>query len=283
MHEEIALNNISLDLASEKIVDRAKSLAEKLIKHNGHDTPPFSPYDYARFLGINEIIKTDLGDLSALVLRSYGGSTIKINKNHSLERQNFSCAHELGHLLLDELCQTNCIQPVEFRSYNPPVHKMAFMRAKERLCDIAATELLMPENIFKKYLCNLGTSISTIEKLANLFKVSLQASAIRTSELSIDPCMILLWKMNPKIQTKTIRLAWHNGPGRKKSMSNSVFPIVTQVNPPSSLHNAYQTEELIKCTKEFRTSNETMRVPMESKGIGRNDNRYVLSLAFLSR
>lgn len=204
------------------IIGRSKELTDRLIKSRGNDRPPFSPNEFAGLLGISEIVKADLGTLGAMILRTSGGYVIKINELHPVSRQNFSFAHELGHILLDELCIGNKLQPMEFRNFNPPAHLKAYARAKERLCDIAAAELLMPETIYKKYLSALGTSIDTIEKLANLFKVSLQTSAIRVSELSDEPCIAIMWNLKHKSQFENnlyvMEEGTWNGKNRRQSL-----------------------------------------------------------------
>jgi Zn-dependent peptidase ImmA (M78 family) len=254
-----------------------------LIGRRGNDKPPFSPYEFADFLRIKEIIQTNLGNLGAMLLRYNDGYVIKVNVNHFPSRQNFSVAHEIGHILLDELSQNTSITPMEFRDFNPQAHLKTYTEAKERLCDIAATELLMPEDIYKKYLICLGLSISTIEKLSNIFKVSLQASAIRTAELSSEPCMVIGWKLNSRSSSKMLRISWLNGPRKSQTCKDWYLPISTQVPYPSSLHTAYQKDGITKCFRAFKTNTGNKRVPMESKGFGRNETRFVLSLAFLSR
>jgi hypothetical protein len=245
--------------------------------------PPFSPNEFADFLRIKEIVQANLGNLGAILLRLNDGYLIKVNINHSPSRQNFSIAHEIGHILLDELVQNTNLTPMEFRTFNPQAHLRAYAEAKERLCDIAATELLMPENIYSKYLLELGISISTIEKLSNMFKVSLQASAIRIAELSTDPCMVIIWNLNSNSQSKILRISWHRGPGKNKISKDWYLPLSSQVSRPSSLHTAYEKDGNIKCFRIFKTNLGNKRIPVESKGYGRDKTRFVLSLAFFNR
>jgi Zn-dependent peptidase ImmA (M78 family) len=229
-------------------------------------------------LHIKNIVETDLGDMGAMLLRYNDSYLIKVNVNHLKSRQNFSLAHEIGHILFDELGETSSLEPIEFRSFDPQGQRIANVRAKERLCDRVATELLMPENIYSKYLTNLGISINTLEKLSNLFKVSLQTSAIRAAEVSNNSCIVMIWKMNQF--TKSINLAWQTGAKVTKTKKDWYIPVHKKVDFPSSLHTAFQKVDVVTCFKKFQTNEGEKRISMECKGFGRGEYRFVLSLAF---
>ncbi|GAG85471.1 unnamed protein product, partial [marine sediment metagenome] len=61
------------------------------------------------------------------------------------------------------------------------------------------------------------------------------------------------------------------------------MPLHTYVRPPSTLHKAYQDSSFVKSSRLFKCDNAVKRLPMESKGFGRGETRYVVSLAFLNR
>jgi len=274
---------LNLEQATSLIIERAGQLVDRLIVQRGHEKPPFSSEEYARFLGIKRIEKTDLGEASAILLKLHDGDIIKVNATHPPVRQNFSCAHEIGHVLLTELKLEACLEEVQFRTFNPQAQRIARARARERLCDAAATELLMPEMVFKKYLSGFAVSINSIERLANIFRVSVQAAAIRIAEASAEPCIALLWLSRPGNKSKALRLAWHVGPGNKSTGKANYAPVHTLVRHTSTLYRAYQGETLVKSSKLFRFGTATKRCPMESRGFGREERRYVISLAFPGR
>ena len=156
------------------------------------------------------------------------------------------------------------------------------MKAKERLCDVAATELLMPELIFRKYLTNFGVSIYAIERLANVFGVSTQAAVARIAEVSEEPCIALFWKLqgtNPN----AFKLWWQVGPRRNSGSKAYYAPVNKTVKYPSVLHKAYEHDSPVKCYRFFKQGTEVRRLPMESKAFGRGENRYVASLAFVDK
>ena len=271
---------LTLEQATSLIIERARQLVNRLVEQRGHDIPPFLPEEFARLQGIKRIEKADLRGTSAVMLRFQDGYVIKVNQNHNLARQNFSCAHEIGHNLLRELKIELNTENIEYRTFNPQAHRKARVRAIERLCDAAATELLMPELVFKKYLSGFGVSVHSIERLASIFKVSIQAAAIRIAEVSIEPCITFMWKPWLRTKSKRLRLAWCVGPGRNSRGKGYYIPLHTYVRPPSTLHKAYEYDSPVKCHKLFKRGTDVKHLPMESKGFGRGETRYVISLAF---
>lgn len=275
--------SLNFEEATSLIVERAKQLVNRLIEHRGHDRPPFLPAEFSRLQGIERIVKADLGKTSALLLRFHNGYVIKVNQSHNLARQNFSCAHEIGHILVSELKLERYIQSIEYRTFDPQGEQEARETARERLCDAAATELLMPESVFRKYLSGFGVSVHSIERLANIFRVSVQAAAIRIAEVSTERCIAFLWKPWTRNKSKVLRLAWRVGPGRESRGKANYVPVHTVVRHNSTLYKAYQDNSPVKCYKLFKLDNVVKRLPMESRGFGRQEWRYVISLAFPDR
>ena len=280
---QVAPVSLDLEQATSLIVERARQLVNQLVEQRGHGRPPFLAGEFAHLLGIKKIEKTDLGELSAVLLRFHGGYIIKVNRTHNLARQNFSCAHEIGHALLSELKIEPCIEEVEFRTFNPQAPAIARAKARERLCDAAATELLMPEAVFKKYLSGFGISIKSLEWLANIFRVSIISTAIRIAELSAEPCIALLWRLRPGTNSKTLWLAWRVGPGKKSKDKADYMPVHTLARHTSTLYKAYQEDRHVTSYKRFRLNAGEKRLPVESKGFGHGKTRYVISLAFPAR
>jgi len=268
---------INLEQATGLIIERARQLVNRLVEQRGHEKPPFLPEEFLPLQGIKEIVKMDLGEVSAVLFKLHDGDVIKVNANHHPVRQNFSCAHEIGHTLLSELKLEHYAENVEFRTFNPQALAMARAGAKERLCNAAATELLMPESIFRKYLLNFGIAINSVEQLAAIFRVSVPAAAIRIAEVSPEPCIALLWRQQ-RNKSKALQLAW---PRRKPLGKNHYTPVHKRVTPPSTLHKAYEYNSPVKCYKLFKVNNVVKNLSMESKGFGYGENRYVISLAFL--
>ena len=232
---------VTFEDAMNLAIGRAKQLVSCLIKERGHAKPPFRPEEFARLTSIKQIIKADLGKTSAVLLKFHDGHVIKVNQNHNLTRQNFSCAHEIGHNLLRELKIGLNTENIEYRTFDPQAPGRIVAKARERLCDIVATELLMPQMVFGKYLSGFGVSVHSIERLATTFRVSIRAAAWRIAEVSTEPCIALIWKPLLRTKAKVLRLAWSVGPGLKSRGTANYVPIHTVVRYPSMLHKAYDT------------------------------------------
>ena len=274
---------LNLEQSTSLIVEQARQLVSQLVEQRGHGRPPFLSEEYAPLLGIKRIEKADLGEVSAILIKLHEGDVIKVNQNHNSARQNFSCAHEIGHALLSKLKIEPCIEEFEFRTFNPQAPAIARAKARERLCDAAATELLMPEAVFKKYLSGFGISIKSLEWLANIFRVSIISTAIRIAELSAEPCIALLWRLRPGTNSKTLRLVWRVGPGKKSKDKADYMPVHTLARHISTLYKAYQEDRHVTSYKRFRLDAGEKRLPVESKGFGHGKTRYVISLAFPTR
>lgn len=99
-----------------------------------------------------------------------GGPAIIVNShNISIERQIFTVAHELGHLVLHKKAYTK----------NPKENKK-----EEKEADIFAAELLLPQKAFEsQWNASIGSEIyDRIIKIKVIFKVSFFAVLYRVSE-----------------------------------------------------------------------------------------------------
>lgn len=270
-------NTSVFEKASCLIIEKARKLTDQLIEQRGNSKPPFLPEEIAPLLGIRGIIKADLGETSAVLLRFRDGPIIKVNQNHYQNKCNFSCAHEIGHILFDELGLEPYIAGIEYRgTFDPQGQAFAYSNAKERLCDIAARELLMPEAIFKDHLLGFGLSVSSIPLLSKAFKASIHAVALRIEEVCPESCVILQCQLRKKRRSRTLHLS----NARRQSYCTLVN---SRVEPNSSLYKAFKTDNIVKGHRDFKISNEKKRLPIESKGFGYGENRKVYSLVFLER
>lgn len=266
--------------AKSLIIERVRQLLGQLFEKGRHEEPPFKPEELAQLLDIQKIVKTDLGKTNAMLLKSYNGFVIKLNKYHIASRQNFSFAHEIGHILFSELNLEKYIESTEYRTFNPQRNQNNRALLKEKLCDIASAELLMPKPIFTKYLSNYGISLQTVEQLADIFEVSPQSSAIRMTELSSKACLALLWKPLPINHPTGLRMAWRTGMGINARNKINYMPKNTNVKPKTIIYKAYEFKASTYTKIKFNINNKDNWLPIESKGFGHGDSRYVLSLAY---
>ncbi len=263
-----------------KVIDYARSLVNKYIDYRGHDNPPFITTDFLELLGVKEIVKANLGETSAVLLGFPDEYVIKVNINNHPYRQNFSCAHEIGHILLDKLEIERYTSHIQYRTFNPQKSRNLRANAMERLCDDVAAELIMPSDIFKKHLLNIGISVNAIERLSRQFLASLPAVAIRIAEVSPKPCIILRWAPYRNSKSQSLKLFRQINSGSLQKDNNNYIPMHALVSYPSTLHVAYHTDHITKSRKLFKNGNLKKSLILESKGFGSGETRYVISIAF---
>jgi len=273
---------LTLGEASALVVGRAHELVKQLTSATQRTDPPFNAREYARLVGIKGVVEADLGEVGAALLRYSDGHVVEVNRNHHPVRQNFSIGHEVGHIILDELNLTR-VEDTDFRTFSPQTHSRARSRTLEHLCDVAASELIMPEAVFKRYLSASAVSIQSVGRLATAFGVSFQAAAIRITEVSEEACLAILWNAWPKKRRKGFRVTWCVGPGKNLSWKRRGVPLHMLASNVSALGKAYDGDETVKSRRLFQLDGSVTRVFTESKGFGRGETRYVLSLAFPQR
>ena len=116
----------------------------------------------------------DFDNISVMVIISNENKSIYINENDSLNRQRFTVAHELGHIILHHESNEESYKEVDFRTNNG-------FDERESQANSLAAALLMPRTkaneIWKK--------LQDVDDFADAFKVSKQAASIRLENLRL--------------------------------------------------------------------------------------------------
>lgn len=178
--------------------------AQKLIKALGQDSPPFLPQKFARLRKIKRIEWVNPPNLAELA-PTKGGFILRvrneIGENRSLNdeeswarpfvgRENFSIAHEIGHTYFYDIDL-----PVPRRPLRDPGSI-----AEERLCDIFATELLMPRERFtndaQQWVQELAHPTMVLLELSKVYRATIRSVTKRAYELGLSD------------NTTTIRWDW---------------------------------------------------------------------------
>ena len=111
--------------------------------------------------------------------------TILVNRAFDAKEQRFSLAHLLGHFVLHKK-----LSPMFVDFLRPTEHKRndRVRQSLEREADEFAAELLMPEDIIRKYViekpCEVGAG-SVIHPIAARFGVSELTLALRLSQFGV--------------------------------------------------------------------------------------------------
>ena len=231
-----------------------KEEATKLLaKTNQHD-PPFNPERIAFLKDIKDIEDAQIKNISELVPIK-GGCSIRINpqavtgykkKNPptnglSLRSRRFTIAHEIGHTYFYQTTSKIPLRP--FGDYGSD--------GEERLCDVFATELLMPEQRFipdtEAVYRRKGNYVETILTLSSLYKVTPQPIVIRLYELGIlDRARHVVIKWNyminpnkPEENKTKLRIGWSYP---------YTFPYIPKFKPApigSAFEKASRTKDVI--------------------------------------
>lgn len=145
------------------VEDAVRIVAGEAIRDIPH--PPLHLDALAARLNVTGITYEEI-PFSGELRPSNGGFTVVCSVHLSSARRRFTIAHELSHAIFEK-SGPNCPRTgVEL----------------ERLCDMLATELLMPRGTFLER-CGIDPDINTIFELARVFQTSVTTTAIRCAEL----------------------------------------------------------------------------------------------------
>lgn len=231
-------------------VDAILRHAQLLVIESGISEPPFDPRMYAELRNVVSIVERDLG-VDGRLLPLGTEFMIELRRDRARERKNFTCAHELGHTFFYESVPR--IKYRQSRSSSP-----RFDQEEEKLCNIAAAELLMPTEVFRKVANDFSPSVSSLLRIAGIFVASLTATAIRVCSLTRWNATFILWTRSENgVQAK-----WMARP--RNGFKH--FPSVAPINPKASgIYHTFNTGEPTT-TREFLLTNEGVR-PCEAESV----------------
>ncbi|MCC7202259.1 MAG: ImmA/IrrE family metallo-endopeptidase [Nitrospirae bacterium] len=149
----------------------------------GWGGPPFDPVILAGLIGI-KIVPVELpAAIDAMIVPS-GDGRLKILLNSAVtqpERQNFSICHEIAHTFFPDCAEF-------IRMMEKGQGKADPDREVEALCNIAASELLLPGDHFLDSLKESGFSLSSVPPLSERFRASKSATVIKMVNTGIKVC-----------------------------------------------------------------------------------------------
>jgi Zn-dependent peptidase ImmA (M78 family)/O-acetyl-ADP-ribose deacetylase (regulator of RNase III) len=149
---------------------------------SGWTGPPYDPFELAEHLGIDVVPRDDIRDARVVPSPTSSKFQIEYNPNRPTQRVRFSLAHEIAHTLFPD-----CAESIRNRTAR---HEIAGDDWQlEMLCNIAASELLMPVSS----LPTLPDELPSIDRLLELrktFDVSTEAVLLRYARSTRQPCFV---------------------------------------------------------------------------------------------
>ena len=155
-------------------------------RHFGWKGPPFNPEVLASVLGIRCEASVDLthSEDAELHPAENGRMVIRYNPDKPKTRRNFSIAHEIVHTFFPGY-QDVCHARHQSDTFDPE-------NEVEFLCDLGASEIVMPTPEFDLDVKSMGVSLKSLRKLSKLYEVSLEATAIRMITTDFYPSGLIV-------------------------------------------------------------------------------------------
>ena len=183
--------------------------ARRLLDRVGVDAhAPVGLLALARDVGITGVQYIPHGPNGVLVPHE-SGYTIGVNARDVPNRQRFTIAHEIAHRLVSQLFLTGT-ERIEARQTSF-IESQSSNDYTERLCDIAASELLLPECLLQKDdLVDAGPSLVALREIARSYQVSPKTAGIRLIEDGWWDAVLTHWnrQVGPEREKNRIWAAW---------------------------------------------------------------------------
>ena len=148
--------------------------------------PPFNPQTLASIMGIpcEESEKLFHSEDAELHPAKDGGLIIRYNPDKPKTRRNFSIAHEIVHAFFPEY-QDRYKARHKAGKFDPD-------NEVEFLCDLGASEIIMPTPDFDLDVESMGVSLKSLRELSRRYEASLEATAIRMIRTDLYPCTLIV-------------------------------------------------------------------------------------------
>jgi len=160
------------------------SAAEKLLQELGVTDPKEIDLEAIAFYVNARIRYRPLEGCEACIVGAATSAIITVNEHSAPRRKRFSIAHELGHWHHHRGKRLACRAEEEVRPQGGT--------SPERTANGYAADLLMPNYLFRPMAKSLGQpTLKVVEVLAEAFKTSRPATAIRLVESDQAPALLI--------------------------------------------------------------------------------------------
>lgn len=168
-------------------LEEARESARALVNKLGLKAPPVPVEKLAKAMGARVEYTPFDDELSGMAFIRDGKPVIGVNSNHHPNRQRFTIAHELAHVVLHRSKLEATVLIDKGRNFLPRDSVSAEgIDRLEMQANAFASELLMPERLVRHMLSESSRDIQDDEYLisiASRFRVSLAALQFRLGRL----------------------------------------------------------------------------------------------------
>lgn len=206
------------------------------------------------------------------------GLVIQVNRAHSDARRAFSASHEICHTLIPSFGMG------VKRRLDVSTGFYEVDAEEEYLCDIGASEILLPTQAFQDALGTLRPCIQVLASLAAEFGASLEATAIKLVRFGSAEIGVIVWEpgwkpcqvrdiaepslfdareVPPPPQKLRIRYACCSG-----AMREHFFPKSKSTDEGSLIDQAYRSGGVVSGRMELVTGKGTRSFEMEACAFG---------------
>jgi hypothetical protein len=169
--------------------DHVVRWADEVIAELGLE-PPIDPAIVASYLGVARVEADDI-EVAGCLLCQHSTLVIKVRRHDSRGRRRFTICHECCHTFFPGFAR----QP-QYRCN--PVLTDSQAQTLERLCDVGASELLLPRRHFGTDLASVGFGVDRIVELSDRYDASLEATAHRMVTVASDPMLFVVLELATK-------------------------------------------------------------------------------------
>lgn len=208
-----------------------------------------------------------------------------IKEDDPLMRQRFSEAHELIEFLFHEYKNLPEWQQSYYARHST---------TKEKLCQIGAAALLMPQSSFVPAMRDNKFSFEYASTLASIYETSLLATLYRMLAECEDERLLVIWRLALKptqeiiqaqpslfgdsmrvLPQKKLRIWW---PVTSAGANDGFIPAHQSIHDDSIIARVYETGQLQNGSERFQLKGIHGRYDVEAKKVNIGDEICVLSL-----
>lgn len=163
------------------IRSRARALLEEVAAFTGFEGPPFDVVALASYRGFKVRYSDAFSSTQdACVLPG----AIVLNRRKPRRRQRYSIAHEIIHTLFPDYEEEIRSAGALWRDEAAQVEEGSGAAELEHLCQVGASELLLPQFAFEPQLTSTGLSLHSVIRLSSIFDASVEATVRRAVEIT---------------------------------------------------------------------------------------------------